>query len=91
MKIKQRKDLNNAFNLIITEADNGYIYENTKNFNELSGLLLSISKFLIDQFSLFNSMIYLTLLWILQSTYNINRKLEHKCQISFLFVCQMSL
>ena len=25
-----KKDLNNAFNLIITEADNGYIYENTK-------------------------------------------------------------
>ena len=28
--LKQRKDLNNAFNLIITEADTGYIYENTK-------------------------------------------------------------
>ena len=28
--LKQRKDLKNAFNLIIKEADNDYIYENTK-------------------------------------------------------------
>jgi len=28
--LKQRKDLNESFNLIIKEADNNYIYENTK-------------------------------------------------------------
>lgn len=34
--LKQRKDLNNAFNLIVKEADHNYIYENTNmNIDQL--------------------------------------------------------